>query len=149
MRGDYPEGSTSAAFIRQSRWTTPRLVFASFFVFFPGPHRRKSSCSHTTAVPGMALYITRVCFVREFLFYFENVTFSMVYVQQHEVKMKKPTRTRLERRIVSIRTRARTIFTRTILGGNMVTLMNRNTKQSLRFRAVWYQLCIMHVRTGV
>ena len=44
----------------------------------------------------------------------------MVYVaqQQHEEKMKKPTRARLERRNVSIRARARAIFTRTILGGN-------------------------------
>ena len=34
------------------------------------------------------VYIIRVCSVREFLFYFKRLTFSMVYVvqQQHEAK---------------------------------------------------------------
>ena len=33
VRGDYPEGSTSEALVRQYRCTTLRLGFWSFFVF--------------------------------------------------------------------------------------------------------------------
>ena len=57
--------------------------------------------------------------------FFLHIGFSMVYVVQHqhdEVNMKKITRSRRERRNMSIHTRARTILTRTIIAGIINTV---------------------------
>ena len=58
VRGGYPEGITSAAVVRQSRFSTPlRVFFLSFLLLFPGLH----NSSNTRAVVYQMYNTTMLC----------------------------------------------------------------------------------------